>query len=72
VHDISDCIICKTKIVKLFGFLVLKNIKSEHDNMYNCNPILAKQAPFDTETNLKTIHTSFVKEMNQFEQSNAM
>ena len=30
------------------------------------------QASFDTETNLKTIHTSFVKEMNQFEQSNAM
>jgi len=30
------------------------------------------QAPFDTETDLKTIHTTFVKEMNQFEQSNAM
>ena len=33
---------------------------------------LQNQASFDTETNLKTIHTSFVKEMNQFEQSNAM
>lgn len=30
------------------------------------------QASFDTETNLETIHTSFVKEMNQFAQSNAM
>ena len=81
VHDISNCIICKTKTIKFFWSLALKCCGISYIiETYRVSMLIyaiailfwQNQASFDTETNLKTIHTSFVKEMNQFEQSNAM